>query len=383
MLFLDFLYALRAAGLVVGAGEWVGFLNALNRGIIRDASTLYDLGRALLCRSETEFDAYDEAFIRTFEGAVLPEDLRESLEAWLSNSRERPEGEWQSHPWQDPEDLWKEFMKRLREQKGEHHGGNRWIGTGGTSPFGHSGKGAQGIRVGGPGGGRQAVNAAMDRRWQNYRTDRVLDVRDIQMALRALRNLAREGEWELDLDSTIDRTCKNAGEIELIETRARRNRVHLVLLMDAGGSMAPHYERVNQIFSAASRVKGFKTFKSYSFHNCVYGWLYEDIEQLDRVRTDEVLGSLTPQHRLVFVGDASMASYELFSPIGWPSTEALAGLDWLRRFRQRCPASVWINPDPQRYWQHPTVRAIGQVFPMYGLTLDGLRDAVRTLRAPL
>jgi len=383
MLFLEFLYALRSAGLVVGAGEWMGFLTALDKGIIRDASSLYDMGRALLCRSETEFDAFDEAFIRTFEGAVLPEDLRESLEAWLENGRDRPDGEWQTHPYQNPDELWQEFLKRLKEQKKEHHGGNRWIGTGGTSPFGHSGKGAQGIRVGGAGGGRQAVNVAMDRRWQNYRTDRVLDVRDIQMALRALRNLAREGEWELDLDRTIDRTCHNAGDIELVETRARQNRVHLVLLMDAGGSMAPHYERVNRIFSAASRVKGFKTFKSYSFHNCVYGWLYEDIEQLDRVRTDEVLASLTPQHRLVFVGDASMASYELFSPIGWPSTEALAGLDWLRRFRQRCPASVWINPDPERYWQHPTVRAIGQVFPMYGLTLDGLREAVRTLRAPL
>jgi len=154
--------------------------------------------------------------------------------------------------------------------------------------------------------------------------------------------------------------------------------------MDAGGSMAPHYERVSNLFSAADSLKTFKSFRAYSFHNCVYGWLYRDIERMDRVRTEQVLEELTPKHRLLFVGDASMAPYELFSTYGWPaSRDQLAGIDWLRRFRQRCRASVWLNPDPQRYWRHPTVSAIGEVFPMYELTLDGIRDAVKTLRAPV
>lgn len=382
-MFTELLYASRGAGLVVGTGEWLGFLEAIRSGLITDLDGLYRLGRALLCRSEGEFDAWDQAFAATFEGVVLPDDLKQTLEQWLDQIADRPEGEWQEHEFQTRDELWEAFLERLKEQKEEHNGGNRWIGTGGTSPFGHSGKAKGGIRVGGSGGGRQAVNVAMERRWANYRTDRTLDVRDLQVALRALRNLAREGDWELDLDATIDRTCHNAGDIELVERRERQNRVHLVLLMDAGGSMAPHYEKVSKLFSAASKVKGFKSFESWNFHNAVYNWLYEDIEQLDRTPTEQVLEKLTPRHRLVFVGDASMAPYELFHPFGWPSESALSGLEWFRRFRQRCPGSVWINPDPTRYWEHPTVRAIHQLFPMYELTVDGIRDAVRKLRTPI
>lgn len=382
-MFTELLYASRRAGLVVGTGEWLSFLEAIRGGLIDDPDKLYRLGRALLCRSEGEYDAWDLAFAATFEGATIPDDLKAALEQWLDRVVERPEGDWVDHGYQDRDALWEAFLERLKEQKEEHHGGNKWIGTGGTSPFGHSGKGAQGIRVGGPGGGRQAVNAAMERRWANYRTDRTLDLRDLQVALRALRNLAREGDWELDLPGTIDRTCKNAGEIEVVERRERLNRVHLVLLMDAGGSMAPHYDKVSRLFSAASKVKGFKSFTSWNFHNAVYGWLYKDIEQLDRVRTEDVIEKLTPRHRLVFVGDASMAPYELFHPFGWPSESALSGLEWFRRLRQRCPGSVWMNPDPPRYWQHPTVSAIGQVFPMYELSVDGIREAVRKLRVPI
>jgi uncharacterized protein with von Willebrand factor type A (vWA) domain len=380
--FTELLFALRGQGLVVGVGEWLTFLEAIQRGLATDLDSLYSLGRALLCRSEVDFDRYDLAFAEVFRDAVLPEALRDQLEAWLDRQVERPEGEWEAHG-MTPEELWQTFLERLREQKEQHDGGNRWVGTGGTSPFGHGGRGAEGIRVGGSGGGRQAINVALERRWENYRTDRVLDVRDLQVALRALRNLAREGSWELDLDGTIRRTCENAGDIELVEQRERANRVHVVLLMDAGGSMAPHYERVSNLFSAAKRMKTFKTFQSFSFHNCVYGWLYRDIEQLDRVRTEDVLASLTPAHRLIFVGDASMAPYELFSSYSWPGTNALPGIEWLRRFHQRCPASIWLNPDPRRYWAHPTVRGIGEVFPMYELTLQGLRDAVRKLRAPV
>ncbi len=380
-MFTDFLYALRGQGLVIGSGEWLVFLDALRRGLATETGELYRLGRALLCRSETEFDQYDVAFAGTFGSATLPEAAREKLAEWLANALETNRA-WRDHG-MTPEELWQEFLKRLAEQKERHDGGSQWVGTGGDSPFGHSGRGAQGIRVGGEGGGRQAVNVAMERRWQNYRTDRTLDIRDLQVALRALRNLAREGQFELDLDETIDATCRNAGEIELIERRARRNQVHVVLLMDTGGSMAPHYEQVSRLFSAAQKVHTFKSFQAWSFHNCVYGWLYRDYEQMERERTDRVLDVLTPRHRLIFVGDASMAPYELFHTFGWPGEGALAGLDWLKRFRARCNGSVWINPDPRRYWDHPTVSAIGRVFPMYELTLDGLRDAVRKLWVPV
>lgn len=383
-MFTTFLFHLRAEGIPVGVGEWVSFLDAIKRGLAASPGELYHLGRALLCRSEADFDRYDLAFANAFEGAALPEELREQLTRWLERRLEAGEQGERVEPELADEELWRTFLERLAEQREEHHGGNRWIGTGGTSPFGHSGRAARGIRAGGSGGGRSAVAVAMERRWENYRNDRVLDVRDLEVALRTLRKLVREGRYELDLDGTIRKTCDNAGEIEIVEQRARQNQVHLVLLMDAGGSMAPHHESVSRLFSAAERTKIFKSFTAYSFHNCVYGWLYRDIEQLDRVRAETVLAELTPHHRLIFVGDASMAPYELFNAFSWPGQgSGMTGLDWLQRFRGRCPASVWINPDPRRYWNHPTVRAIGTTFPMFELTVDGLHRAVRKLRAPV
>lgn len=381
-MFTALLYNLRAQGLTVGTGEWLTFVGAVKKGLATDLDGLYTLGRALLCKSETEYDSFDLGFAATFNSAVLPDELRQKLEEWLDRVATRPPGEWVEHEFQDIESLFEAFQERLREQDAEHNGGNRWIGTEGTSPFGHSGRSKDGIRVGGAGGGRQAVMVAMDRRWANYRSDRTLEIRDMKVALRALRNLVREGAWEVDLDGTIDQTARNAGDIEIVEHRERRNQAHVVLLMDAGGSMTPHYEVVSRFFSAAEQVGCFKSFTHYSFHNCVYNWLYTDYENYERVPTRSVLENLTPKHRLIFVGDASMAPYELFSPFGWPHEGHMAGLEWLQRFRARCRASVWFNPDPERYWNHPTVRAIGDTFPMFPLTLDGLRDGVKKLRAP-
>ncbi len=380
-MFGAFLEALRRCGVAVGIGEWLRFIEALERGSIAEFRDLYVVGRAILCRSEEDYDGYDRAFAEVF-GDALPEDLAEALEAWLRAVAERPDGPWVEHRYATLEALWEAFLERLREQRERHDGGGYWIGTGGTSPFGHGGKARAGIRLQGRGGGRQAVMVAMDRRWANYRADRTLDVRDFKVALRELRNLVREGAWELDLDATIRQTARQGGEIELVERRERQNQVHLVLFTDAGGSMAPHYERVSALFSAADQLRCFKSFSHYSFHNCVYGWLYTDYETGERVPTRKVLAGLTPRHRLIFVGDASMAPYELFQPFGWPHEGHLAGLDWLERFRARCRASVWLNPDPRRFWAHPTVSAIGRIFPMFPLTLEGLRAAVKQLRAP-
>lgn len=380
-MFGDFLFRLRSEGLPVGTHEWLAFLDALRRGVIGSPDELYAVGRAILCRTEADFDRYDLAFAASFQGAVLPSDLREELARWLERALQA-EGE-RVDPGIADQDLFRELLDRLAKQQGEHHGGNRWVGTGGTSPFGHSGRASRGIRIGGEGGGRSGIQSAFDRRWEGYRTDRTLEIRDFEVALRALRKLTREGDLQLDLDATIRRTADNAGDIEIVESHARINQVHLVLLMDAGGSMSPHHEVVSRLFSAAARTKGFKSFTSYHFHNCVYGWLYRDLRELDRVPTEKVLADLGPRHRLIFVGDASMAPYELFGAWGWPGQDvSQSGLDWLQRFRARSRASVWLNPDPVRYWEHPTVRAIGQVFPMFPLTVDGLRDAVRRLRAP-
>lgn len=387
-MFTELLVQLRAHGLPVGLGEWDQLLVALERGIIGTPTELYEVGRALLCRTEADFDRYDVAFARTFQGAALTDELRELLERWLAKAP-RVEG-----PRVDPaiadRDLWKTLLERLRQQREEHHGGNEWVGTGGTSPFGHSGRAARGIRIGGSGGGRSAVQVAPERRWERYRTDRTIDVRDLEVALRALRKLTREGASELDLRATVRRTADNAGEIELVEQRARVNQVHLVLMMDAGGSMAPYHEQVSRLFSAAARTKGFKSFTAWSFHNCVYGVLDRSSTsatdggraELERVPTEKVLAGWGPRHRVILVGDASMAPYELYESYAWPGQDAPAGIDWLKRVRARAPASAWLNPEPRRFWGHPTVSGIGAVFPMFELTVDGLRAAVRKLRAP-
>jgi uncharacterized protein with von Willebrand factor type A (vWA) domain len=380
-LFLPLLFNLRAQGLKVGLQEWLPFIDGLASGLAKNLDEVYRLGRAVLVHSEVHYDAYDLAFHATFSGVELEDKLKKALEAWLNDPAEfhamREAGQ---HDFASLEELLEAFRKTLAEQKGRHQGGNRWVGTGGTSPFGNSGRANQGIRVGGSGGGRSAVQVAADRRWANYRTDARLEVRDFKVALRALRKLVREGREVLDLDDTIDQTCKNAGDIELVFNKDRSNKVRLVLLMDAGGSMAPHHELVSRLFTAAKEQKHFKTFDHYYFHNCVYRYLYRDYETFDRRPTEDVLRDLTHEHRLVFVGDASMAPWELFSSAGGYGDDSPTGIEWLQRFKSRCPNSVWLNPDPMTYWEHPTVEAIGRVFPMFPLTVGGLKDGVKKLR---
>lgn len=383
-MFLPLLYQLRAAGVPVGVGEFLSFLDALRQGLMTDVDELYRIGRAILCRTEADYDAWDVAFAQTFREAVLDEDTRKKLEDWLARARQRASEERVDPGWTD-EELWKELMDRLSTQTEAHHGGNHWIGTGGTSPFGHGGRASRGIRVGGQGGGRSAISVAGERRWAGYRTDTSLETRDFAVALKALRQLVREGREVLDLDETIQQTAREAGEVTLVERPEKENQVRLVLMMDAGGSMAPHARRVEQLFSAAEEVKTFRSFQSYTFHNCVYTRLWTDMDSGEWVPTADVLRGLSPQHRLILVGDASMAPWELFHGVGWgvEADDRASGLTWLQRLKSACPSSIWLNPDSRRYWDHPTVDAIARVFPMFPLTLEGLREGVATLRMPV
>ncbi|HJN78380.1 MAG TPA: VWA domain-containing protein [Myxococcota bacterium] len=380
-LFLPLLFNLRAQDLKVGTQEWLAFMRGLGAGLANDLDGVYRLGRSLLVHDETHYDQYDLAFHATFAGVELAPQLKEAFEAWLTNPALFEEGRAAGkHDFQSFEELMEAFRRTLEEQQSRHQGGNRWVGTGGTSPFGNNGRANMGIRVGGSGGGRSAVRVAGERRWANYRTDASLEVRDFKVALRALRKLAREGEEVLDLDGTVDRTCQNGGDIELFFDKDRTNKVRVVLLMDAGGSMAPYHQLVSRLFTAATELKCFKSLTHYYFHNCVYRWLYRDYENFDRLLTRDVLRELTPQHRLIFVGDASMAPWELFSSYGGFGDPSPPGIEWLRRFSSACPASIWLNPDPKTYWEHPTVRSIGEVFPMFPLSVRGLRDGTRKLR---
>lgn len=380
--FLPLLLNLRAQGVPVGLGEWLAFLEGLRAGLARDLEGVRGLARAVLVHSEAHYDAFDLAFSATFAGVELNAPLKAALEEWLRDPAAfDPTRALGEHGFRDLDELLEALRKTLEEQRERHSGGNRWVGTGGTSPYGTGGKANQGVQLGQSGGGGAGVRLPDDRPWANYRDDVPLDTRAFQTALRTLRKLAREGRTQLDLDESIRQTARNAGEVELVERPERANRARVVLLMDAGGSMAPHYRTVSQLFTAASTLKTFKTFEHYYFHNCIYSWLYQDYQTFQRERTAEVLARLTPQHRLIFVGDASMAPWELFSNYAGYGDTSPAGIEWLRRFRARCPSSVWLNPDPQRFWDHPTVTAIGAIFPMFPLTLAGLRGAVKVLRA--
>ncbi|MEY3211806.1 MAG: hypothetical protein RIT28_2287 [Pseudomonadota bacterium] len=382
-LFLPLLFNLRAQGLGVGLSEWLAFIEGLTAGLARDLDGVYRLGRALLVHSEAHYDHYDLAFSATFAGVTLEPKLKAALEDFLRDPLAFTEGRAPGeHDFKSVEELLEAFRKTLAEQKERHQGGNRWVGTGGTSPYGTGGKANMGLQLGeSSGGGGGGIQLAAERRWSEYRTDLALDVRDFKVALRALRKLAREGVEELDLDESIQATARQAGEIELVFNPERANRAQVVLLMDAGGSMSPHAALVSRLFTAAQELKTFKTFEHFYFHNCIYGWLYKSYQTFERERTVDVLARLTPRHRLILVGDASMAPYELFSNFAGYGDTSPAGIEWLRRLKERCPSSVWLNPDPRQYWEHPTVQAIGQIFPMQPLTLDGLRLAVRELRA--
>lgn len=386
-MFTGFLYHLRAHGMKVTPTEWLTFIRALAEGHARaNLSVLYHLARAILVKNETLYDLYDRAFAEYFQGVEQQFDVDEELLAWLENPilpRELSPEELAGIDTHDLEELRRMFEERMREQKERHDGGSKWIGTGGTSPFGHGGSHPAGVRVGGSGGGRSAVQVASDRRFRNLRADRVLDTRQIGMALRRLRRLGRgEGPEELDLDETIDQTAKNAGEIDLVFRPPKKNRMKLLLLIDVGGSMDPHADLCERLFSAAHAANHFHHFESRFFHNCVYSRLYTDIFHRHGEPTAEILKKVDSTWSLIMVGDAWMSPFELTHTSGaidyWHRNRE-SGLTWLYRLRDRCPKSVWLNPEPRRIWRAPSVRMVREVFPMYELTLEGLDEAVAVL----
>jgi len=386
-MFVNFFYHLRDFGLKASSTEWLALMQALQQGHARaDLNTFYHLARCLLVKRESDYDAYDRAFASFFAGIETSPDISKELLDWLANPilPDISDADREKMKAFDLDELASRFRELLAEQKERHDGGNRWIGTGGTSPFGHGGEHPTGMRVGGAGGGRTAVQVAGSRRYRNLRSDRLLDTRQIGLALRRLKRLDKdEGPEELDLDDTIDHSARNGGEIELVFGPPRRNRFKLLLLMDVGGSMDPHTYLCERLFSAAHAANHFKKFEYRFFHNCVYNRLYTDMQQLKGEPTREMLKKLDHTWSAIFVGDAWMAPSELTlrsGAIQFDHRNSIAGLEWLQRIRQRVPNSVWLNPEPRGRWNEPTIRMIHSVFPMHELTIDGLTEAVDVLR---
>jgi uncharacterized protein with von Willebrand factor type A (vWA) domain len=389
MLLVPFLFELRRRKVRVGLQEAMALTRALELGLHESSlDGFYRVARALCVHSETDLDAFDEAFGAYFRGVegesfVLARDLEE----WLKDPRAR--GELSPEDLAllerlDPAELRRLFEERLREQKERHDGGNRWIGTGGTSPLGARGAHPTGLRVGPDGGGRSAMAVADARAYRPYRSDLVLDVRQIEVALRKLRAFTREGaRLELDIDETVDETARNAGELEVVLRQERKPNVRVLLLMDVGGSMDPHAGLVSQLFSAAKRASHFRELRTYYFHNCIYGKVYETEHFREPVSIHDLFLHCTREWKLVIVGDAAMHPAELLGGGDWwatrDQTDSMAGIGWMQLLAGHFERSAWLNPDPPNYWKGGTAEELAGIFPMFPLTLDGLGDAVRQL----
>lgn len=389
-MFVNFFFLLRHRGIDVSFTEFLTLLDALKKGHASvNLNVFYSLARSILIKKVEHYDLYDRIFAEFFKDMEFPADLLPELQNelwdWLKDPKSFENLGDRNGDLYDLEALRKMFQERLQEQDERHDGGNKWIGTGGTSPFGHGGKNPAGIRLGGPGRNRSAVQIAMDRRFQNLRSDLVLDVRQFSSALRRLRVLSKDGQVEeLDVEKTIDKTAQNAGEIEFVFSQPRKNQVKLLLLCDVGGSMNPYSRLTSLLFSAAHQAQHFKQFKSYYFHNCVYENLYTDMHRRETLDTKEILKNIDSSWRCIIVGDAAMAPYELMESggvIDYFSHNNESGMIWLQRILEKIPRTVWLNPDPIRYWSTSyTVSVIRELFPMFPLSLTGIEDAIAELR---
>ena len=392
-MFLPFFANLRASNIPVSIREFLAFLNAIKMNLSTyDMDHFYLLARTILVKDERNLDKFDRAFSATFEGLEqistsemlertdLPEDwLRKLAEKTLS---EADKAEIEALGGFDK--LMETLRKRLNEQKGRHQGGNKWVGTAGTSPFGAHGYNPEGVRIGQSESRHQRAVKVWDKRnFKNLDGDVELGTRNIKVALKRLRKWARDGaQEELDLDNTIQKTAEN-GYLDVQTRPERRNAVKVLLFLDVGGSMDPHIKLVEELFSAARSE--FKDMRSYYFHNCLYDGVWSDnARRWDaQIPTDEILRTYGPDYKCIFVGDASMSPYEIAYAGGanehW---NPIAGQVWLRRAQVQWANSIWLNPIPEKYW--PYTQSIGMVQDLFEnrmvpMTLGGISKGMKLL----
>lgn len=390
---IDFFYTLRAAKLPVSVKEYLTLLEALQAQVVGPGSEacslddFYFLSRLILVKDEKHYDKFDRAFGAYFKGVELLTDFTQDVPRdWLEKILQKeltPEQKAaiEKMGW---EELMETLKKRLEEQKERHEGGNKWIGTGGTSPFGNGGYNPQGIRIGGKGGNKSAVKVWDQRSYRDYDDTQELGTRNIKVALRRLRRFAREGSAEeLDLEGTIHKTAANAGFLDILMRPERHNNVKVLLLMDVGGTMDDHIARVEELFSAAKAE--FKHLEFYYFHNCVYDFMWRNNKRryAEKFETWDIIRKYNKDYKLIFIGDATMSPYEIVQPGGSVEyNNEEAGAEWLQRLLHAFPKYAWINPEPQGVWQYrQSIDMIQQIMGnrMYPLTLKGLEDAMRML----
>ncbi|GLK45215.1 MULTISPECIES: vWA domain-containing protein [Novosphingobium] len=388
-MFLNFIDELRSAGIPASLKEHLVLLEALDKDVIEQTpEAFYYLSRATFVKDEGLLDRFDQVFRKVFEGIFsdygqqpveIPEDWLKKLAERYFSAEEmeavKALGSWDK--------IMETLKKRLEEQEKRHQGGNKWIGTNGTSPFGHSGYNPEGVRIGGEGKQGRAIKVWEKREFANLDNTRELGTRNIKVALRRLRRFAREGAAEeLDLDATIAGTAKQ-GWLDVVMRPERHNAVKVLLFLDVGGSMDPFIRLIEDLFSAATAE--FKNMEFFYFHNCLYEGVWKDNRRRwsQRTPTWDILHKYGHDYKVIFVGDAAMSPYEISHPGG--SVEHMneeAGTVWLNRVVQTYPATVWLNPSPERQWGYSgSTRMIREIMggAMYPLTLDGLDSAMREL----
>lgn len=393
-MFIEFFYKLKEVGIPVSPTSFLVFHKAMGKGLVNSLEDFYFTARTILVKGEKYFDLYDQVFSFIFEGVDIPVSSEEEinllamgmLDEWLKNpkgmaeSLGMDESELKKY---SPEELIEYFKKRLKDQEGRHDGGSKWIGTGGTSPVGHSGYHPGGMRVGGVSGGKAAIKVANERRYRDYSVDAPLTRGSIGEALKRLRNLVPQGTKDrINVDASIYQTIKNGGEIELVFDRAVVDRLKIILAIDNGGwSMEPYVDIVQTLF--AYSIAQFKDVKTYYFHNTIYDLLWQDPARYRNPVTIDSFVRLDPDTRLIIVGDASMAPYELMSSDGSIYAFERSGRPSVERLKYLAKTfshAVWLNPVERRSWDYThSINVIRNIFPMFELSLDGLEQAVKNL----
>ncbi len=386
---VDFFLHLKARELPVSTQELLALLEALKARLVGPSlDDFYLLARTVLVKDEAHYDRFDRAFAEYFKGLeALPGFDVDIPEEWLKLAARRHLSEADRLRLQklSYEKLFDQFRQRLAEQKERHEGGSKWIGTAGTSPYGHGGYHPEGIRIGGDSvGNRTALKVWERREFRNLDDSVELGVRNIKVALRRLRRFARQGAaTELDLDGTIAGTARNGGWLDLHLRPERHNAVKVLLFLDIGGSMDDHIRTCEELFSAARAE--FKHLEHFYFHNCVYEGVWKDNRRRhdERTATWDVIHTYGPDYKLIFVGDASMSPYEIDRPGGsvehWNDEP---GALWISRLLKTWPKAIWLNPLPEAHWHYtPSIRRLRELFGerMFPLTLDGLDRAMRAL----
>ena len=386
-MFINFFFNLKSRGIPVSLHEWITLHEAMTLNL-NDCSltSFYHMARSILVKNEILFDRYDMAFLDTFEGINTTDEMLDEILAGLKKVKELhlSEEEKKQIEQVNLDQVLKNFEEQMKQgHYKDHVGGNKAIGTGGRSTQGAWGYNPAGIRIGqGESRHKKAIQIAEKRTFRNYSSDITLDTRQMRVALSYLRSLLPMGQGEkLDLKKTIDTTCKNAGEIELVWEDKQKKSSKVMLLMDVGGSMTPFSELAERLFSAASSQ--ISRFKHYYFHNCFYQDLWTDMERNQSISTIDLLKSEDSDFKVIIIGDAEMAPSELTWANGaidyWYYNDT-PGIVWMQRLKEKFKDVIWLNPLPKRSWEYVhSIRMVRDVFPMFELTLDGLDEGVKFL----